>query len=474
MTRLFVWLGQRKGIFLRTVVTALASIAIGISIYVIRCIIDLQSMDGDISISGVVNRILPLDGDGFLLLLRSSWPFALGTFLLLTLLEIWVGRALHSPRLVTRLIFWELLAAVLLLGAVTGCMAVIWGSVDSSEIRISFFQLLFFILTACLLIFLVLFWITRRLLAPLDTIRSAMEECYICGGGNTVPLSDMPHTELYEMGRVFNQLSIQTRTQLNDLQAVNAAYQRLVPNSLLQILDQSDVSALRAGDMVTQHASLLVLALQNSEEQVETAVRTIHQAAESIGVFGGMVVNHDVGLKALIVLFPSQKQALSCARAVLDRDLPVMAVLLREQVMLGLFGGEHLLLPLALAPHMARRLALISLLRQFGARVICCHGDLPHLRLLGWDDGLPFYEEIRWRGNAWLSLWQEARPLWEQAMELYRQGRFGPAMRRLASVLSILPHDQAARWYLFRCEALRDGKEKTPNLDLLSHWEARA
>lgn len=456
MIQRFAWLRRRKWLLLRAVITALASLVIGFAISVIRS-----------------DAFFPtLDKDSLLLLAPSGLPFALASFLLLTLLEIWVGRMLCSPHLATRLILWELMAAVLLLAAMAGYVAITLSHGNFIEDRIWFFQQFFPVLAACLLVFLVLFWITRRLLAPLDIIRGGLEEFYTCGGGNTMPLSDIPHTELYEVGRVFNQLSLQTQTQRNDVQAINAAYQRLIPVCFLQLLQKTEVSALTPGDMVTQPIPLLILAFWESDN-LEQAVPVLHRAVDSIGAFGGMVTNYDVELKVLITLFPTSKQALACARAALVHNLPVTAVLLQEQVTLEIFGGEHLLFPLTLSPHMARRLDLIALLRQFGARVIRCGGTPTHLRLLGWDDGLPFYEEIRWRGSAWLSLWQEAQPLWDQALELYRQSKFAPAMRKLARVLSILPNDQAARWYLFRCETLRDADGKTPDLDLLSHWESR-
>lgn len=455
MTQRFAWLRHQKWFFLRTTVTALAALVIGFAVGVER--------------SGAC--FPAFDRDSLLRIVRSGWPFALGVFLLFLLLDIWIGRALHSPHLATRLVLWELITAVLLLAAMSGCLVLALVQLDRMDDRVWLFQQLLPILAACFLVFLFLFWITRRLLAPLAPIRSALEEFYTCGGGNTIPLTGMPHTELYEMGRVFNQLSLQTRTQMNDLQAVNAAYQRLVPNSLLQILDKPDVSALNPGDTVTQTASLLVLALREPESSLEQSVPVIHQAADSIGAFGGMVVDHDEELKALIALFPTSKQALACARTVLGRSLPVTAALLREQVVFGIFGGEHLLLPLALSAHLARRFALIALLRQFGARDIRCGGNDAQLRLLGWDDGLTFFEETRWRGSSWNALWQEARPLWNQAMESYQQGNFAPAMRKLAQFLSFLPDDQAAHWYLFRCNTLRDGDEKPPNLNLLAHWE---
>ena len=466
MTQRLTWFRRKKWLFLRAGITVLFSLGIGFvtgGMWDSGCFSLLEAMNR------MVSCFLTQNWTQLGELWPDSWPFALGGFLLLTLLEVWIGRALFSPHLATRLVLWELMALVLLLSIST--ITAFWTVRHVPENGTGFPFPILPALTACLLLTLALCWITRWLLAPLNSIRSAMGE-FEPSGGSTIFLSGMPHTELYEVGQLWNQFSLQTQVQLNDLQAGNAAYQRLVPNRLLQMLGKPDIASLKAGDMATQNVSLLVLVLPDSEPDSTQIAPVLHQIVQTIGACGGMVVSHNVEHQALITLFSSQKQARACASSLLDHRLPITAALLQEPVLFGVFGGEHHLLPLAVAPHMARRLALMSMLRQLGAKVICCDGEPAQLRLLGWDDGLPFYEEIRWRGGSWLSHWQDARPMWEQAMALYQQGQFAPAMRRLAHVLSILPEDQAARWYLFRCEALRDKKEPPSHLDLLTHWEA--
>lgn len=89
------------------------------------------------------------------------------------------------------------------------------------------------------------------------------------------------------------------------------------------------------------------------------------------------------------------------------------------------------------------------------------------MRLLGWDGGTAFYEDTAWRPPDWQSAWRDADALWSQALALYRQRDFVPSMRKFAGVLRVMPEDQAARWYLFRCEALRDTDTGTADTGLL-------
>lgn len=353
-------------------------------------------------------------------------------------------------------------------GGRTGCVAVSQARELLTRGQARFFGRMLPILAVCPPLFLALLWFTRRLLAPLDAIRAALEEFCTCGGGHQMELEHIPRTDLYEVGRVFNQLSVEVKTQFNTLQTINDAYRRLVPNSLLEALGKPDVSALRPGETVTLRAALLVAA-PVEREGGPPAERT-NGTAEAVGAFGGVVVDHDEGLDSLTALFLETGQALACAGALLEGGRPVMTAVLEETVVLGVFGGQHLLLPLVLSPSMARRLAVLALLLRFGARAVRCGGEPAGLRLLGWDNGLIFYEDPAWRTPHWQSAWREGERLWTQALELYRRREFGPAMRKLARFLRLLPEDQAARWYLFRCEALRDAGEKRGDTDLLYGW----
>lgn len=355
----------------------------------------------------------------------------------------------------------------------TGCVT----ASQSEEVLLNgqarFFQRMLPILAACPLLFLALLWITRRLLSPLNTIQEALETFYTCGVGNQMELSGMPRTELYEVGRVFNQLSIETKTQLNALHSINDAYVRLIPNQMLRILGKTDVSSLKEGETVTLEAALLVVVPCAPDPGPCQSADLVNQAGDTIGACGGVVVDHDEGLRSLTAMFSAPDQAMKCARLCADGRQPVMVAVLEERVTFGLFGGKHLLVPLMISPSMARRLALLALLRRFGAKVVRSSRDAQGLRLLGWDQGTAFCEEITWRSPDWQAAWRDAESLWIQALEQYRKHAFAPAMRKFAEILRILPEDEAARWYLFRCGVLRDSAGEDPDTDLLYDWGGR-
>ncbi len=357
----------------------------------------------------------------------------------------------------------------------TGCVAVSQNENILLAGQAKFLQRLLPFLAACPLLFLALAWITRRLLRPLDEIQRALEEFYTRGSGGQMQLCGMPHTELYEVGRVFNQLSIQTRVQFNELKSINGAYARLVPDCLLRMLHKDSVTELSAGDHAPVNGALLILIPRGFSPDRISLDRMTGLAAERIAQSGGMLVDYDEGLYALTALLPDAERARSCARDCLEQleqnRMPVMAAVLSETVELGVFGGDSLLYSLAVSKDMRRKQAALERALDFDALVVeNTRAGRTGLRLLGWDNGMELYEDPACRPSDWQSRWRETAAFWEDALRLFRERDFPAAMRLFAKVLRRIPEDKAARWYLFRCDALRSSQARPSDTELLFDW----
>lgn len=358
----------------------------------------------------------------------------------------------------------------------SGCVAVSQSEDSMLAGRLRFFQSLLPILAACPPLFLLLAWITRRLLSPLDEIQRALEEFYTSGSGGQMCLEGMPRTELYEVGRVFNQLSVQTRVQLNELHTINDSYVRLVPDCLLGMLRRRGVTQLEAGDHAPVDGALLILIPREFSAGWEELDRLTRLTADHIVESGGMLVDYDEGLNALTSLFPRTEGARACAQACLEgleqQGVPVMAAVLEETVELGVFGGEKLLYPLAVSRDMGRKQEVLARLLGFGAVLVQSgRAGRTDLRLLGWDGELAFYEDPACRPSSWQSQWRLSAGLWAEALDRFRERDFSGAGQLLAKVLRLMPEDMATRWYLFRCEALRGGPAQAADTGLLFDWE---
>lgn len=341
----------------------------------------------------------------------------------------------------------------------------------------TFFQRMWPIFAACPLLFALLIYGTGRFLRPLGTIREALEEFYDCGGGNQMVLDGIPKTELYEVGRVFNQLSTQTRVQLNTLSKINDSYVRLVPACLLHLLGKPDVLSMSAGESVSLDGTLMMLFFGQAAGGAAGLEILFRPAAGQIEAHQGMIVDYDKGLGALTAIFARPSLAMRCARqSLMSYDVMerrVMAAVYTERVEFGVFGSERLMIPIVVSGKFSRRQAVLARLNDFGA-VLVQSGDTDRkgVRLLGWDDGLPYYEDTGCRPAVWQAQWCEAATTWTEAMERFRSADFAAAMRKFARVLRTVPDDGAACWYLFRCEALRDRAETAgePDIGLLFDW----
>lgn len=358
-------------------------------------------------------------------------------------------------------------------GTWEGCVALSQAEEAILADRTSFLWELFPILASCPALFLLLILLTRRLLRPLDDIRDGLRAFYDTGGGNTIPLDRMSRTELYEIGRVFNSLSVETKRQFNDLRTINRAYARLVPDCLLQMLGRRTVQELSPGDAAVVDGAVLILLPEVPARTAAELRAGMAVAAERIYAREGFLVDRDERLGSLTAVFAQAEQARGCAGDCLSARKDIIAAVFTERVEVGVFGSKDLLYPLAVSRSLYRRLAAMGRLRDFGA-VLVHSGAVSEggtLRLLGWDGGLTYYEDTAFRESGWQTRWQEARPLWTEAMEAFRGARFGEAMRRFARVLRVLPGDGAARWYLFRCDALRCAADAgEADTELLFDW----
>jgi len=357
----------------------------------------------------------------------------------------------------------------------TGCVVVSQPAEALLLERFAFIQQMVMVLAVCPVLFLGLILMTRRLLRPLGEVREALEEFYASGGGNRIELEHMPRTELYEVGRVFNELSVRTRVQFNKLSTINGAYVRLVPDCLLSLLGKEDVQDLSAGDFAAVDGAVLIFLPERPARTAEKLERFLEPAARRVQAFGGMLVDYDEGLGAVTALFQDPMRARECARAYLaDRgeEGGVTVAVFDERVEAGVFGAETLMLPLAVSQDLHRKQEALERLSGFGAVLIRAgEGDRgPALRLLGWDGDLAYWEDPACRPGDWQSRWPAAAPLWARGMEEFAQGDFTAAMRTFSQFLRALPGDGAARWYLFRCAELRDGRDPSPDRGLLYDW----
>lgn len=395
--------------------------------------------------------------------LTSEENWCRGAWFFLTALASWgllafcLYQIFHGTRLAVRLTLGGLGAGILLL--MLAGTAMLWLWFTAQPVWTWLLPPAGAVLGFCLAVF----GVTRRSLAPLQKLKSALQEACDLGPGPQVDLEGADKTEFYELGQMFNQFSSNSHVQLNKLQGEGETCRQLVTGPLLGLMNRQSRAGLEPGLTEPLKGSLLVLMPGGADPEADW----LNRMMETITGFRGAAVGYDLSRRTLIAAFEQEREAVDCARACVG--VPGAAAVLHQDGKFGFFGGRQSLYPVALIPGIGRRLAALALLRQFGARLLFTGGQGGGLRLLGWDDGQPFYEDTTLRPAHWQADWQKAAPLWTEALALYRARAFGPAMDRLAEILHILPEEEAARWYLFRCHVLCRRPEEERDLDLL--WE---
>ncbi len=328
------------------------------------------------------------------------------------------------------------------------------------------------VIVAYPLLFTALILMTQWLLSPLKSIHEALEEFARYGGGNRVELWHMPKTELYEISRVFNQLSVQTKVQMNELSNINGAYSRFVPKCFLKLLGKRNVLEIKPGERRKIDGHLLMLFPETPLDDASKLEEFFNSACSEVQDCGGMPVDYDERLGAVTFVFTKPQKIISCAVKAFDSisNIKVMAAVITEPIEFGAFGSEKLLYPLAVSSKLYRRLEVLSLLNSFDVVLVQNGKPEGKSRLLGWDDEVSYYEDTAFRPGEWQAQWHGVEELWEHAMEDFKERHFAEAMRKFAKVLRSLPGDKAAKWYLFRCQSLRDSDGNDPDTDLLFNW----
>lgn len=429
----------------------------------------LKSHQGELKYGGCA-LLLSLAGTAVWLLFRGwppdFWfqavPLLAGAVILGQVIALALYSLRHGIHLIGRLSAGTLAAAVILLGAAA------WGQFLLEQRDFPGWMVFLPLAGAGAILCLTVFYLLQHFLSPLEELLEGLETAVAKGAGNQMDLSGIPRTELYMIGKYFNQFSLDSRIRSNALEAANQTYRRLVPARLPQLMGEKDVAQLVPGKIHALKGQLLVVLPGKSGQ--EPTPDWLGRTTEQVEHFQGMVVGYDLSSQGIFSVFEGREQAQACARKILETEVAV-AALLQKEAALGVFGGEKQLYPLMVIPNIRRTLMVIRRLHQFGARLLYAGGAGTGLRMLGVDQGEAYYEDIGLRTPKWQARWRPVQPLWEEALAFYQRGDFASAMRKLAGILRAMPQEEASRWYLFRCNALRDCPEKERVLDLLYEKE---
>ena len=159
-------------------------------------------------------------------------------------------------------------------------------------------------------------------------------------------------------------------------------------------------------------------------------------------------------------------------KVVPGEQIKVNFVLDQTEVYFGICGDEQRYIPVVLAPKFEKLLLNTYFLKSMGSRLLITEASYNKIsnmdafsnRYVGRIKNPPtdvgMYDLYEDRNAEQIRVMKTTQHAFDKAMELYEKGFYYEAKNLYAMVLRENPQDMAAKYYVFRCEALEKKSNK--------------
>lgn len=325
---------------------------------------------------------------------------------------------------------------------------------------------------ATALLFLWLIFVLRRCLRPLRAFRQCVD--HVIDGQWSEKVDVTSNDELSEIAVAFNIMMDKMQQYIANLTDLNHAYLKFVPRELFQLMGKKYVTEVRLHDAITQQLNLLYLRFTmgkcGEQEQFEIMNNCFDRLFAIVQKNGGVVQHYD-GL-GMLVLFTEKADAaaaagVQCVESFAGSvpDGRVLAVVSAGKSLVGVAGSAGRNEVVAVSEEIARIHHIAALMDCAGLSHVVtqaartrleCAGAFC-LRLVGQTssdgerllyqslDGIPFYEK---------KLYLATRDVFEQGVRAFMARDLATARKCFSEAVTVNASDQAAIYYLKRCEEL--------------------
>lgn len=337
-----------------------------------------------------------------------------------------------------------------------------------------------------IIVMVVLMILFYQILAPVGEIKRNMQ--LFADGDRSIRIHMASEDELTGIAQVFNKMADDIDVQILNLQRMSETYYRFVPPSIISRLGQSNLGALTLGSNVRGDFAVLNVRLYledtSNMERTERLVNRFFNTVNRFGQQSGIIsIVDDANLQSMMLICQNgAESAIVTALTILARidadnklygeeeQLKPIFVLDQTDVYFGICGDEERYIPVVLAPEFENLLSQGRFLRQMGSRFlmtaaayrnaagICsyAHRYIGRLKTDELDVGL--YDIYDDRSAEQIRLMRQTQHVFDKAMDLFEKGYYYEAKNMYAMVLRENQQDMAARYYIFRCEALQNRK----------------
>lgn len=338
-------------------------------------------------------------------------------------------------------------------------------------------SLAFLVIVAVVL--MILFY---RILFPIGEIKREMQK--FADGDRSVRIRSTSEDELIGITQVFNKMADDIDVQILNLERVSETYYRFVPPSIIELLGKDNLGSLTLGSNVQGEYAVLnarlslqeTLPIEQNEALMNRFFNTVNRFTQQNGIIS---IVDDANLQSIIMICQQGVEAAITAAltilAKIDADnqkaapgeqLKVNFVMDYTDVYFGICGDEQRYIPVVLAPKFEKLLSNAFFLKSMGSRLLVTEAGYEKLnnidsyanRYVGRIKNTPtdtgMYDLYEDRTAEQIRVMKTTQHAFDKAMELYEKGFYYEAKNLFAMVLRENPQDMAAKYYVFRCEAL--------------------
>jgi len=312
---------------------------------------------------------------------------------------------------------------------------------------------------------------------------------YVCA--NAEKLQEMVSKLLNNSFELEQRLDAHTQ----ELQELNAVYERFVPHEFLIFLGKDSITEVSLGDQVQQEMTILFLDIRDftSLSESMTPQQNFNFLNECLSQISPIIKRHHGFIDkyigdAVMALFPKHhaEDALQAAISIHKtisrhntdlkaRNLPKVRIGIGIHtgiLMLGIIGERARLQSTVISDSVNLAARLESLTKHYGANIIISKQTLHHIhdkghyhhrfvgkiRVKGKSKEVSVYEVFEGDNKNTLKLKLKNKRTFEQGLSYYQQGKFAEASVQFHQVLERHDSDKAARLYLNYCAQLMVGK----------------
>lgn len=340
------------------------------------------------------------------------------------------------------------------------------------------------LITGCFLVLLVL--VNSSIISPVRILKNGVEKMADGELGVQVPIKSWD--EIGEISEVFNRMSFNIGSHIQEIMDLNDGYYKFVPSAIFEILGKKSIKEINLGDNRTVPLEVLRMQINNFEEKTRQMdagklfgfLNRVYQLSvpvimEKDGVVdsyfnGGLsAIYTKVGKNALdsaISICQKLNEEKKAGRMPEFADIELAFAISIGSQMVGIVGHDRRLSEVTLSEQISMVDYLRKVAGKYKARILVTGtavGRIPnfdsryHARILGMihvsatDSLEKIYDVYDGDDEALREIKEYTKQSFEDGVKHFMAKRFYEARRCFVEVLKVSQGDYAAREYLYLC-----------------------